>query len=414
MHKFELAIEILDVILEQNIPFNLATKNVLDKYSIPQDERTHVVGVVGCELRHHLLFDAIVKDEIALEEGVSKSSILLLLANYHFYNKFDNEEAIAITARATNLDTKFLKEFLDKHNDKNGLIPARYEKGSFEYLSLRYNCPVWLVKMLNKHFGRGIAFKILQINTRPLVQTFALNGVEQGEILTDPNYTNAPVEGMVTYIGKGGAKNNKFFKEKKIIPEKMAFKATLDSINVKPMSNIAFFSGYSNTTYLDLALRLKEGSHIDIITPEISLTNEVKRHVNIYGLKNASIYEEKAANMLAVVSNKVDYFFLLARNSNLELLRTNADYFLQFNRDSLDGLMNEQRYSLDEAASLVNDGGELIYMIPTLNKKESKQIIAEFLLIHPEFSLLDERQHFPFEDYNSTLYVARMLKTNKK
>lgn len=42
MHKFEIAIEILEEILDKGIPFNLATKNTLDKYSIPQDERGNV------------------------------------------------------------------------------------------------------------------------------------------------------------------------------------------------------------------------------------------------------------------------------------------------------------------------------------------------------------------------------------
>ena len=410
MHKFEIAIEILDAVLDE-LPFNLATKNILDKYSIPLDERSDVIGLVGCELRHHLLFEALIKDELELPEGISHSAILLLLANHHFYNKFDADEVKAIASRVTSLDKKLIDEFVAKHTDRNDLIPAKYEKGSFEYLSLRYNCPVWLVKMLNKHFGRGVAFKILQINTRPLVQSYRLNGIEQGKILTDPNFALAPIDNMVLFTGKGSAKNTSFYKNKEIIPEKMAFKATLDNMNLKPLSNVAFFSGYANTAYIDLAQRLKEGSHIDLITPEITLTNDAKRHISIYGLKNISLYEAKAATLLTVVSEPVDYFFMLARNSNFELLRTNADYFLRFNRNEFDSLMNEQRYSLEEAAGLIKVGGELIYMIPTLNKKESKQIIAEFLLIHKEFSLLEERQHFPFEDYNSTLYVARMIKT---
>lgn len=413
MHQFNIAIEVLDSILDKQIPFNLATKNVLDKYSVPLDERNNVTGLVGCELRHHLLFETLINEELELEEGISRSAILLLLANHHFYNKYDEQELLAISSKETNLEVKVLQQFLDNHQDKNELIPAKYQKGSFEYLSLRYNTPVWLVKMLNKHYGRGLAFKVLQINTRPVVQSYKINGIEQGKVLLNPNFTAAPVDDMVLYVGKGSAKGTDFYKNKEIIPEKMAFKTILDSINVKPMSSIAYFSGYSNTMYIDLALRVPE-CHIDVISPDITLATEVRRHISIYGLKNVTPFEEKAANLLACISNKVDYFFMLARNSNFELLRTNADYFLRFSRDELDGIMNEQRYSLEEAASLINDGGELIYMIPTLNKKESKQIINEFLLIHRDFSLIEERQHFPFEELNSTLYVARMVKTKKQ
>ena len=408
MHKYEIAIEILDDILQKEIPFNLATKNTLDKYSVPTDERNGIVGIIGCELRHHLLFETLVNDDF--KEEFNHSALLLALANYHFYQKYDAQEVTAITSRSTGLDKKVIDKFLDDHKDKATLIPTRFEKGSFEYLSLRYNCPLWLVKMLNKHYGRGLAFKILQANTKQITQSYRLVDVELGKVLLDPSFVVAPVEGMVNYIAKGNAKNTDPYKKKQLLPEKMAFKTSLDSINFRPMSSIAVYSSYSNTMYVDLALRLKEASHIDLIVPDMTTYNEARRHISIYGLKNVTLYEEKAANLLAVVSNKVDYFFMLARNSNLELLRSNADYFLRFNRDELDSILNEQRYSLDEASKLINDGGELIYMIPTLNKKESKQIINEFLLTHRDFSLLEEKQYFPFEELNSTLYVVRMLK----
>lgn len=410
MHKYEIAIEVLSEILDKNIPFNLATKNTLDKYSVPKDERGVVTGLVGCELRHHLLFSELIKEELPEASEVSPNSILLALADFHFYNKFDAQEVVAITSRATGLDKKLIEDFLAKHPDKSDIIPAKYDKGSFEYLSLRYNCPVWLVKMWNKHFGRGLAFKVLQANTKPLIQSYKINDIEQGKIMLDPNFGIAPLEDMVLYVGRGNAKGTEFYKNKQIIPEKMAYKDTLDKVDVKPFSKVAMYSSFSNTMYLDLATRNIEGIKVDLICPDISTFTEAKRHLLMYNIKNFTLLEEKAANLLACVSEKVDYFFVLARNSNFDLLRTNADYFLRFSRDELDSIMNEQRYTLDEAATLINEGGQLVYVVPTLNKKESKQIISEFLLTHRDFSLLEERQFFPFEELNSTCYVARMLK----
>ena len=413
MHKFDIARETLEEILDKKVPFNIATKSILDKNSVPQEDRALITGIVGCELRHHLLFKTLIEEDLKEASEVNQTSILLALANHHFYQKFDEQEVIALTFKATKIDKKVLENFLNSHNDKNELIPAKYEKGTFEYLSLRYNCPVWLVKMLIKHYGRGLAFKVLQANTKPVVQSYKVEGIEIGKVLLDNNFAPAPVGGMVVYVGKGTAKNTTFYKNKNLLPEKMAFKATLDKIDFKPASNVAVFSGYNNTMYVDLVKRLSPEIHVDLVTPDMATYNEAKRHISIYGLKNTALYQEKAASLLACISNKVDYFFMLARNSNFDLLRTNADYFLRFDRNEIDTIMNEQRYSLDEAASLLNDNGQLIYMIPTLNKKESKQIITEFLLRYPSFSLLEERQYFPFEDFGSTLYVARMIKKAK-
>lgn len=414
MHKFEIAIEVLSEILDKNIPFNLATKNTLDKYGVPADERNNVTGLVGCELRHHLLFKELIKEELELSNDANESALLLALANYHFYNKFDAQEVVAITSRSSGLDKKTIEQFLANHPDKSDIIPTKYDKGSFEYLSLRYNCPTWLVKMWNKHYGRGIAFKVLQANTKPVVQSYKLNDVEQGKVLLNPSFGVAPVDDMVLFTGKGNAKGTDFYKAKQLIPEKIAYKLTLDSVNVKPFSSVAIYSSFSNTMYVDLAKRNLEGLKVDLITPDIQTHTEAQRLISMYQIKGYTLLEEKAANLLACISNKVDYFFVLPRNSNFDLLRTNADYFLRFSRDELDSIMNEQRYTLDEAAALINNGGQLIYMVPTLNKKESKQIISEFLLTHRDYSLLEEKQFFPFEEYNSTLYVARMLKAKAK
>lgn len=408
-HNFEIAIEILNLILNDKVPFNLATKNTFEQQKIALENQASITGIIGCELRHHLLFEALVKEEFSDKEDLKPCSIYLALANHFFFLKFDEKEVIEITSKETGIDQKDINAFLAKFVDRNNLIPEKYQKGTFEYLSLRYNCPIWLVKMLNKHFGRGLAFKILQINTKPVIQSYKLNDIEQGKVLLDPNFQAAPIDDMVLYIGKGTAKNTEFYKNKQIIPLKMAYKEAVDKVDIKPLSNIAFYSGYSNTCYIDVAKRMKQG-HMDLICSDILTHSEAKRHCSIYGLKGVSLYEEKAANLLAVISEKVDYFFMLARNSNFELLRSNADYFLRFNNHDLDSIMNEQRYSLEEASSLINVNGQLIYMIPTLNKKESKQIITEFLLIHKEFSLLEEKQYFPFEELNSTLYVARLMK----
>ena len=172
MHKFDIARETLEEILDKKVPFNIATKSILDKYSVPQEDRVLITGIVGCELRHHLLFKALIEEDLKEASEVNQASILLALANHHFYQKFDEQEVIALTFKATKIDKKVLEDFLNSHNDKNELIPAKYEKGTFEYLSLRYNCPVWLVKMFIKHYGRGLAFKVLQANTKPVVQSY--------------------------------------------------------------------------------------------------------------------------------------------------------------------------------------------------------------------------------------------------
>ena len=90
------------------------------------------------------------------------------------------------------------------------------------------------------------------------------------------------------------------------------------------------------------------------------------------------------------------------------------DYFLQCKNQKLDALINEQRYSLEEAYNSLNVGGQLLYLVPTLNKKETSLLIKDFLLIHRDMSLVEERHYMPFDEGESMMYYVKMIKTNHK
>ena len=64
MNNFETANLILTNILFKEIPFAAALKDVFDKNAdISKESRTLITGLVGCELRHHLLFRSLLKEK---------------------------------------------------------------------------------------------------------------------------------------------------------------------------------------------------------------------------------------------------------------------------------------------------------------------------------------------------------------
>jgi hypothetical protein len=46
-----------------------------------------------------------------------------------------------------------------------------------------------------------------------------------------------------------------------------------------------------------------------------------------------------------------------------------------------------------------------------MNQKEGKLLIEEFLQQQPQFKLIQEFQYFPFDKFNTALYVAAMRKS---
>ena len=58
----------------------------------------------------------------------------------------------------------------------------------------------------------------------------------------------------------------------------------------------------------------------------------------------------------------------------------------------------------------LNEGSKLVYIVNTLNKKESRGTISNFLKEHPNYEIIEEKQYFPFDEYDTALYYCILLK----
>lgn len=414
MHKFEIAIEISKLVLIEKISFNLACKNIFDKLSVFKDDRPQIQGLVGSELRHHYLLKHLATHKLGVEDIEENISVLLAEANRFYYKKFDDQEVVAIASRTSKFTAQEIKTFLDSYNGVASLIPEDVQPGSEQYLSLRFNTPRWIVKIINKHFGKNNTFKVLSANNKASIPSFKVFNYDINKIVDDVNFKANAVPEVVSFIGKGNPRQSEAYLKNKLLPIKPVYKELVDNVNATEFSKTAMYLGFSDSTYLDIVSRLNPTNKFDLIIPNVSDYTLAKRLLNQFGFKNYTLFEEKANCIELCISEKVDTFYLFANSTNFDALKLYPDYFLRADNKVIDSLINEQRYSLEEVNRILNDGGQLIYVVPTLDKKESEQIIRDFLLLHPEFSLLEEKQHFSYEDSGTSCYIARLLKTKKK
>jgi 16S rRNA C967 or C1407 C5-methylase (RsmB/RsmF family) len=76
----------------------------------------------------------------------------------------------------------------------------------------------------------------------------------------------------------------------------------------------------------------------------------------------------------------------------------------------MDALFVQEKEILEETSKFVAENGTLIYLVYTISKKEGHSTVSDFLLAHPEFSLVKEEQRFPFDEYDTAMYYAVMKK----
>ena len=411
MNQFEIAKKLLIAIVEKELTFYVAKKNYLYNLNVDNVMRNHVSDLVGCELRHHLMNDSLISrffDNVEFEKTIY---LRFAIANHLYLRRFSEKELLDLASKdldRNQINTLF--EFIDSTNE---LIPPDLDKTSPEFLSIRYNTPAWVIRMWQKQYGKGVVFKTLKVNYRQSTLSFRVNPqhVDIDEFVgKHPDFSKCPIEQMLIYQGRGNPKNLLEYKENKIFLMKMATKYVLDQLDLDPLKGIAIFTEAPNNIYLDLISRFGKDVPLDLVVNHAAYYFETRKHIQENGYSHIYIYESDVNGLITCISKKVHTFICMPKSTSLDFLRTTPDYFLKIKQEQLDEIIAGESLSLEESAKFVEVGGELIYMVSTISRKESSNLIANFLVKHPNFSLVEERQFFPFETYDSCLYYARMKK----
>ena len=414
MNEFEIAKLTLEKIVVEEVPFALAIKNSFKKYNVEPQPRNNITALLGCELRHHYLLDNLIKryfNDIEFEKTIY---LRFLVANKLFLKRFNNDELLALTVQE--LDKDVVKQLVDFISSTKEIIPNELDKTSPEYLAMRFNTPAWVIKMWQKQFGKGIVFKVLKTNYRQSIPSIRVNEqltTKEKVLAAHPDLVASPIDNILIYQGKGSPKYFEEFKKNEIFFMKMGTKLVMDKLEIEPIKRIAIYSDVPNNIYLDLVSRFGNKVAMDLIINHTQSYYETKRMCESHQYHNIALYNAASSSIITCVSNKVGTMICLPKSTTFDLLRSTPDYFLRIKQDQLDEIIKNESAALEECANQVEQDGTLAYMVPTMSKKESTGVIANFLFLHKDFELVEERQFFPFDEFDSCLYYAILKKTGE-
>ena len=414
MNEFEIAKLTLEKIVVEEVPFALAIKNSFKKYNVEPQPRNNITALLGCELRHHYLLDNLIKryfNDIEFEKTIY---LRFLVANKLFLKRFNNDELLALTVQE--LDKDVVKQLVDFISSTKEIIPNELDKTSPEYLAMRFNTPAWVIKMWQKQFGKGIVFKVLKTNYRQSIPSIRVNEqltTKEKVLAAHPDLVASPIDNILIYQGKGSPKYFEEFKKNEIFFMKMGTKLVMDKLEIEPIKRIAIYSDVPNNIYLDLVSRFGNKVAMDLIINHTQSYYETKRMCESHQYHNIALYNAASSSIITCVSNKVGTMICLPKSTTFDLLRSTPDYFLRIKQDQLDEIIKNESAALEECANQVELDGTLAYLVPTMSKKESTGVIANFLFLHKDFELVEERQFFPFDEFDSCLYYAILKKTGE-
>lgn len=413
MKELTLAQEGLLKICKDDVTFKKVLKLLFPRNSQDKNYLSSVSSLLGCELRHHLLCSQLLKEEASLTEQ-ENALVRLALANHLFLHRLDEEKVLS-----------FVKENLkDKYSDNlkklfafKGAVSeiVDIDHTSIDYISVRFNTPTWLVKMWNKHFGKGLTFKTLKANSSPCLNYYRIDEklLDEAPFNDEKKFVPTNVKDVYRYVDKESIKKLPTYQNGAVFSFRPSIKEVLDKYYNPMLSECLLYSGEDDAIAKEFYLRSEGKAGINLVVPDLSKRAELLRLIRMNNIKNINLF--MANDPIAYqtgISHGQELVFIYPSSSSFSRIQMYPDYLLHFKKENLDEIIKKQKEVLLDLSKYVLPGGTLIYMVDTLNKKESSSIVTNFLLDNSSFSLIEELQLFPFEEENSTLYYAVMKKAD--
>jgi len=392
-------------VLENGIKLDYAISKYLKKSIKSLDTEVLIILRMGV---YQLMFMNSVPDNAAVDESVKLV-------------------AYARKASAKGLVNAVLHSFI--RDNKEIELPNKKDNAFLHY-SVRYSCPVWLIKQWSKQYDMETAIGLAKasLNRPPL--TIRVNTIK------------TTAEKLIGYLENRGVKATKHeFLENCLIIEQsgsinklpqyrqglfyvqdVASQLCAMAVNAKPNEIVMDMCSAPGSKAFTIAQDMQNEGEIyafDLFEHKIKLIKDSAKRLGITNIK-AEIQDGTEFNSQLP---KANHILCDVPCSGLGIIRRKPEIKYK-DEKSFEGLPELQYEILCNAANYVKDGGTLIYSTCTTNKKENEEVAKEFLLKNNSFkplqlsknlSKIDRVENnmitlFPHKDNCDGFFIAGFIK----
>lgn len=395
-HALNKQIQLLNLTaLETNV-VKACLKGVINRYYYLKFEIKNSYGTVD-----ELTFDYLILG-LSFVRYVSNISVDDVI---NFLSESETEEL-------KSLDLVKLKEAYIKLKDEVTAIPEKYENNFSKKLSILYSYPEWLVGMMKKHFGGKNTYKSIASSRRNSPINVIVNPNSELISLSDEQ-TFKKIEvtsSSYEYIGKD-LLNNELFKQKKIYVLDAMEGLLVDVLNSFQGDEVLVISENKSMLAPTIGLRMFNFGKVYHACNNQDTYFYIRKNIDFYKIKNIIPFEGDVSLWCTHAEyNSLDKVLVIPPNSEFGLIRRKPEISLNFKQNDLDNLIENQEKYLLEASKFVKEGGTIVYAVPTLNIKESFNIVRLFLEDNNDFELEKEELIFPYMYQTTGMYYAKLIK----
>ena len=408
MELIEISIKIIDRVLSKESNFLQSLKEeckFLDKF-----EKSKVSSLVGMYFRNYFLISAFLKEHNLKENQRSSIILGLTFINNSFKHVEKDEEMFKFLFDEL---SKFKFDFNEEFkNDLNNLITLRrsYEfknikRNSIDGFSIRYNLPVWLIKLVINQYGKEDGLLVLKTLSNMPTQYLSINFERKVESSKDlENFTKLDEDLYIYNLDKTVKKEKLVFDNILYLTQK-DYKNIFKDLELYPHSNITYFGDSNDNVIIDFVKKFyREDDTFYFVTPKLENNFQVMDKVKKIKKRNFYFHELSASAIRTYSGEGEDLIMYSPKSSDFDLFRRNPEYGVYFDKNSFDDIQNNIKNEISELTKFIKKDGYLIYFVSTINKKETSFIKDYVLSLNEKFELIKEELYLPLKKEDSLFY----------
>lgn len=372
---------------------NFLLTNVRNSREIKDIEKVYLVF-----FKHYYFYKKMAQNFLskATPSLITYIGVSFICTKYIKYNDINDSIAFLKIALKNNKEkyTEELEQALLDYKNSDNYELKNIKKGSVEYLSILFNLPTWFVQMtLNQH-DKEKAKEIFYSFKGKLQNYYLQSKLENLDDIDNEDFKSfKKIDNNLFIKEKDGQeliKKSVFVKSQKFF--EYIFKNDLKQIN-KYVT--LYQSEKGNFFYRFLNEYLYKNNVLNLaFTSFYENPNSIK-NVTPKNIDNLFIYESTVGQLIAHLNFKQDAIFYIPKSTNFQKFYSCPEYLVNFEQSDIDGLIKEQKEGLKEISDFVAQNGLLIYAVETIDKKETNDIINDFLSNAAEFKLINSEFVFP-------------------
>jgi|GEM_PF-1564629 len=311
-------------------------------------------------------------------------------------------------------DKDQLKDKLEKVSSTPFKIPEEMKNDPYKFNSLFFSVPEWIIKMWASQYGDEIAMALLKdtLKKHPVYVKVNHKLGNEEEILSKGDFERSENNMSLAYTKSTSLSLSPEFKQGKVFMEDISTQLALEKLELKPGSRVIQLHGSTGSVASDISLRFKDRFSLIEVNYNTELSYRRARYqFQRLKIDNAKAYLGNKDILLTYCEfGKYDLAISSPSCSYLGQISKRPSLLATLRKKDLLGIISHEKESLEFASKYLNKEGTLIYLVPTINKGESENIISDFLKEHKEFTLVSSKQIFPYDYSSDGLFFARMVK----